>query len=125
MSKTNTALRRTLRAAATAAVGLGLAATASVGVADTRSGAVVADFSGHPPFKRQWRSNEEIAELEARRSAPTTASADRMGPPGKKQFAARNMTSQDVVFARFEETDGRQTGRTWRGTPGKLNHRPR
>ena len=125
MSKRNAVVNRTMRAAASAAVGLSLAATASVGVADTRSGAVVADFSGHPPFKRQWRSNEEIAELDARRSAPTTASSERMGPPGKKQFAARNMTTQEVVFARFEETDGRQTGRTWRGVPGKLNHRPR
>jgi hypothetical protein len=94
-------------------------------MAETRSGALVADFSGHPPFKREWRSNEQIAERSARRSATTTASQDRMGPPGKSQFTARNVTSQEVVFARFEEVDGRPTGRTWRGTPGKLNHRPR
>ena len=125
MTNRHTAVTRARRAAAAAALGITFSVAANGGFADSRSGAVVADFSGHPPFKREWRSNEEIAELNARRAAETTASNDRLGPPGKKQFAARNATPEAVIFARFEEVDSRPTGRTWRGTPGKLNHRPR
>jgi hypothetical protein len=121
----NTAVGRTFRVAATAAFGVTLAALSTLVSAETRSGGFVADFSGYPPFKREWRSNEEITEIQSRRSVSSTASEDRMGPPGKKQFAARNAAGAEVVFARFEEVEGRPTGRTWRGTPGKLNHRPR
>jgi len=89
---------------------------------------ISADFKGRPPFKRVFKSRDEVADLArfeetvSRQTAKSQRVVDFKGrPPFRRSIAS----AADVAdFARFEETTASpKAQRTHRGPPGKITTR--
>lgn len=87
---------------------------------------IAVNFNGRPPFKRVFKSRDEVADLArfeettSRQTAQSQRVVDFRGrPPFRRSIAA------DVAdFARFEETTASpKTQRTHSGPPGKITTR--
>ena len=94
---------------------------------------LLTDFSGKPPFRRQYIDQQANPELYAHyaqrvdlRAQPLMAVESR-GAPGKIRPRLLQRISSDALeiaeFARFEETDdagaANNNARRWSGAPGK------
>ena len=89
---------------------------------------MVTDFRGRPPFKREFVSSEELADLarfEELADVPSGDDVRIVDYRGRPPFKRKILSSDEIAdFARFEETDSNtETRRTRRGPPGKPNSR--
>jgi hypothetical protein len=86
--------------------------------------ALLTDFRGRPPFKRQRVSSDEIADLarfEESSAQPTSGYVRVVNFRGRPPYRRQTIAAEELAdLARFEETPAdSESRRTRRGPPGK------
>lgn len=99
-----------------------------MGAGAKSSDIIVTEFRGRPPFKRYYRSSEEVADLARFEETTFRPSGDRVRViefRGRPPFKRETLSGEEVAdLARFEETGPvADKQRTRRGPPGKPTSR--